>query len=260
MISMLYIDLFCGAGGTSTGVEKARLENEQCAKVIACVNHDANAIASHAANHPDALHFTEDIRKLELSPMVEHLAKCKEQYPDAYIVLWASLECTNFSKAKGGQPRDADSRTLAEHLFRYIEAIEPDYIQIENVEEFMSWGDMDENGKPISMDKGRLYQKWVHNVKKYGFDFDYRILNAADYGAYTTRKRFFGIFAKKEYKIKTKFVFEGYFTVKAYDKSQAREYVEKHCGLLLGGDIHTTLPDEIITDWIFNVHPKKIIR
>lgn len=197
MISMLYIDLFCGAGGTSTGVEKARLENEQCAKVIACVNHDANAIASHAANHPDALHFTEDIRKLELSPMVEHLAKCKAQYPDAYIVLWASLECTNFSKAKGGQPRDADSRTLAEHLFRYIEAIEPDYIQIENVEEFMSWGDMDENGKPISMDKGRLYQKWVHNVKKYGFDFDYRILNAADYGAYTTRKRFFGIFAKK---------------------------------------------------------------
>lgn len=197
MISMLYIDLFCGAGGTSTGVEKARLENEQCAKVIACVNHDANAIASHAANHPDALHFTEDIRKLELSPMVEHLAKCKAQYPDAYIVLWASLECTNFSKAKGGQPRDADSRTLAEHLFRYIEAIEPDYIQIENVEEFMSWGDMDENGKPISMDKGRLYQKWVRNVKKYGFDFDYRVLNAADYGAYTTRKRFFGIFAKK---------------------------------------------------------------
>lgn len=197
MISMLYIDLFCGAGGTSTGVEKARLENEQCAKVIACVNHDANAIASHAANHPDALHFTEDIRKLELSPMVEHLAKCKAQYPDAYIVLWASLECTNFSKAKGGQPRDADSRTLAEHLFRYIEAIEPDYIQIENVEEFMSWGDMDKNGKPISMDKGRLYQKWVRNVKKYGFDFDYRILNAADYGAYTTRKRFFGIFAKK---------------------------------------------------------------
>ena len=197
MISMLYIDLFCGAGGTSTGVENARLDGEQCAKVIACVNHDANAIASHAANHPDALHFTEDIRTLELSPLIEHLAKCKAQYPGAVIVLWASLECTNFSKAKGGQPRDADSRTLAEHLFRYIEAICPDYIQIENVEEFMSWGDMDESGKPISMDKGRLYQKWIRNVKKYGFDFDHRILNAADFGAYTTRKRFFGIFARK---------------------------------------------------------------
>ena len=197
MIKLLYIDLFCGAGGTSTGVENARYADEQCAKVIACVNHDANAIASHAANHPDALHFTEDIRTLELSPLVSHVERMKKIYPDALIVLWASLECTNFSKAKGGQPRDADSRTLAEHLFRYIEAIDPDYIQIENVEEFMSWGDMDENGKPISKDKGRCYEKWKRNVRKYGYDFDWRILNAADYGAYTTRKRFFGIFAKR---------------------------------------------------------------
>lgn len=121
----------------------------------------------------------------------------KKIYPDALVVLWASLECTNFSKAKGGQPRDADSRTLAEHLFRYIEAIDPDYIQIENVEEFMSWGDMDEHGHPISKDKGRCYEKWKRNVRKYGYDFDWRILNAADYGAYTTRKRFFGIFAKR---------------------------------------------------------------
>lgn len=197
MIKLLYIDLFCGAGGTSTGVENARYADEQCAKVVACVNHDANAIASHAANHPDALHFTEDIRTLELSPLVAHTAKKRAEYPDAFVVLWASLECTNFSKAKGGQPRDADSRTLAEHLFRYIEAIDPDYIQIENVEEFMSWGDMDEKGHPVSKDKGRCYEKWKRNVKKYGYDFDWRILNAADYGAYTTRKRFFGIFAKR---------------------------------------------------------------
>lgn len=197
MKQLLYIDLFCGAGGTSTGVNSARLDGEQCAEVIACVNHDANAIASHASNHPDALHFTEDIRTLELSPLVEHLESCRIKNPDALTVLWASLECTNFSKAKGGQPRDADSRTLAEHLFRYIEAIDPDYIQIENVEEFMSWGDVDENGKPISTDKGRSYLRWVNNVKRYGYNFEHRILNAADYGAYTSRKRFFGIFAKK---------------------------------------------------------------
>ena len=196
-INLLYIDLFCGAGGTSTGVESARINDEQCAKVIACVNHDANAIASHAANHPDALHFTEDIRTLELSPLIEHLAKCKAQYQGAAVVLWASLECTNFSKAKGGQPRDADSRTLAEHLFRYIEAINPDYIQIENVEEFMSWGPMDENGRPISMHKGEDYTRWIRSVKSYGYNFDHRILNAADFGAYTSRKRFFGIFGKK---------------------------------------------------------------
>lgn len=197
-IKLLYIDLFCGAGGTSTGVNTAKLNGEQCAKVIACVNHDAKAIASHASNHPDALHFTEDIRTLELSPLITHLSKCRAEYPEALVVLWASLECTNFSKAKGGQPRDADSRTLAEHLFRYIEAIDPDYIQIENVEEFMSWGALDDTGKPVSKDRGHCYVRWVNKVKRYGYNFDYRILNAADYGAYTSRKRFFGIFAKKE--------------------------------------------------------------
>ena len=196
MPNLLYIDLFCGAGGTSTGVNTARLDGHECARVIACVNHDANAIASHAANHPDALHFTEDIRTLDLSPLVAHLSRCRAENPDALVVLWASLECTNFSRAKGGQPRDADSRTLAEHLFRYIEALDPDYIQIENVEEFMSWGDIDERGRPLSRDKGRCYLNWIINVMSYGYHFDHRILNAADFGAYTSRKRFFGIFAR----------------------------------------------------------------
>lgn len=196
MTDLLYIDLFCGAGGTSTGVNTARLDGEQCAKVIACVNHDAHAIASHKANHPEALHFVEDIRTLELSPLLAHLEECREENPRALVVLWASLECTNFSKAKGGQPRDADSRTLAEHLFRYIEAIDPDYIQIENVEEFMSWGPLDERGKPVSRTRGRDYLRWVCNVRRYGYDFAHRLMNAADYGARTTRKRFFGIFAK----------------------------------------------------------------
>lgn len=196
-IELFVIDLFCGASGLSKGVEEARLNGNRCAKVVCCVNHDKNAILSHDANIPDALHFIEDIRTLELSPINTIVERIRELYPDSMIMLHASLECTNFSKAKGGQPRDADSRTMAEHLFRYIDVIDPDYIQIENVEEFMSWGDMDENGKPISMDKGRLYQKWVRNVKKYGYNFEHRILNAADFGAYTTRKRFFGIFAKK---------------------------------------------------------------
>lgn len=195
-IKLLYIDLFCGAGGTSTGVEHATLNGEKCAKVIACVNHDANAIASHAANHPDALHFTEDIRTLDLTELVKHTNRSRWTNPGAKVVLWASLECTNFSKAKGGQPRDADSRTLAEHLFRYIEALCPDYIQIENVEEFMCWGDLDENGHPVSRYKGTSYLRWVNNVCAYGYNFDWRILNAADYGAYTSRKRFFGQFAR----------------------------------------------------------------
>ena len=232
-INLLYIDLFCGAGGTSTGVESAKVNEEQCAKVIACVNHDANAIASHAANHPDALHFTEDIRTLELSPLINHLKRMKQIYPKAHVVLWASLECTNFSKAKGGQSRDADSRTLAEHLFRYIEALQADYVQIENVVEFMTWGPLivkvsktkegaeycpcnvekvkvpTKRGEkkrfrwnlspqmvPEPNTKGLYYKRWVKKMKSYGFTFDNRILNSADYAARTSRIRFFGIFAK----------------------------------------------------------------
>ncbi|WP_294203100.1 DNA cytosine methyltransferase [uncultured Chryseobacterium sp.] len=195
-ILLLYVDLFCGAGGTSTGVETAQVNSEKCAKVIACVNHDANAIASHAENHPESLHFTEDIRTLELGPLVQFVQNQRKLYPFAKLILWASLECTNFSKAKGGMARDADSRTLAEHLDRYIIALDPDSVQIENVEEFMGWGDIDENGKPISKDKGRLYQKWVRHIKNFGYHFDYRILNSADYGALTSRKRFFAQFNK----------------------------------------------------------------
>ncbi|MEI7675906.1 MAG: DNA cytosine methyltransferase [Bacteroidales bacterium] len=197
-MNLLYIDLFAGAGGTSTGVETSKINGQQCAKVIACVNHDKNAIASHAANHPDALHFTEDIRTLELTGLVAHTQMMKIRYPDAALVLWASLECTNFSKAKGGLPRDADSRTLAEHLFRYIDALQPDYIHIENVEEFMSWGALDDNGKPLSRDNGNDYRRWVKNIKQCGYRYEYRILNAADFGAFTSRKRFFAQFARPD--------------------------------------------------------------
>lgn len=200
-IALLYVDLFCGAGGTSTGVETAKVAGNKCAKVIACVNHDANAIASHAENHPETLHFTEDIRTLDLTELIAHVKEMRRQYPFAKHVLWASLECTNFSKAKGGLPRDGDSRTLAEHLDRYIIAINPDSVQIENVEEFMSWGELCEKGKPISRDKGRSYVRWVDHIKTFGYNYDYRILNSADFGALTSRKRFFAQFNKPEFPI-----------------------------------------------------------
>jgi DNA (cytosine-5)-methyltransferase 1 len=190
---MIYlIDLFCGAGGVSTGASMA-----DGVKVIACVNHDSNAIKSHQANHPECIHYTEDIKNLDLSDLSSMVTFIRLNDQNAIIGLWASLECTNFSRAKGGLPRDADSRTLAEHLFRYFDNLDPDIIYIENVEEFMSWGPLDENGRPISKDKGIDYLRWVNNVKNYGYKFDYKILNSADYGAYQTRKRYFAQFAKE---------------------------------------------------------------
>lgn len=192
----IVVDLFCGAGGTTTGFALAELEGQGIAKVIACVNHDPKAIESHWKNHPDVLHFNEDMRTLDLTGLKEIVAVARVRFPDAYVVLWASLECTNFSKAKGGQPRDADSRTLAEHLDRYIQAIDPEYIQIENVVEFMSWGPLDENGKPISSKNGIDWQRWRKSICDIGYYDEWQELNSANYGAYTSRNRLFGCFAK----------------------------------------------------------------
>jgi len=185
------IDLFCGAGGVTTGIERARYGRAKIAEVVACINHDPIAIESHSANHSKTIHFTEDIKDFD----VKRFPKTKLD-EDTITYLWASLECTNFSNAKGGLPRDADSRTLANHLFRYVEHLSPDYIFIENVREFMSWGDLDENGKPVSKDKGQLYNRWINKIKSYGYQYEFKILNAADYGAHTSRKRLFIIFAK----------------------------------------------------------------
>ncbi len=198
-IQFIIIDLFCGAGGTTTGFEMAftNLRGVKVAKVIACVNHDHLAIESHWKNHPEIEHFEEDIRILDpYTRLLRLLNIYRAFYPDAKVILWASLECTNFSKAKGGMPRDADSRTLAEHLYKYVDALQPDYIQIENVVEFMSWGPLDENGKPISKKSGSDWLKWRNELCSRGYYDDWKELNAADFGAYTSRNRLFGCFAK----------------------------------------------------------------
>lgn len=194
----LIVDLFCGAGGTTTGYTLAEMEGSKIAKVIACVNHDPKAIKSHWLNHPDVKHFEEDIRTLDLTELIKCVNYWKEKYPNAFLVLWASLECTNFSKAKGGQPRDADSRTLADHLHRYIIALNPDYIKIENVVEFMCWGPLDDNGKPISKKNGADFVRWNNEICAHGYKKEWKELNSANFGAYTSRNRLFGCFAKPD--------------------------------------------------------------
>ena len=190
-IQFLLIDLFCGAGGTTTGAEMSGI-----CKTIVAVNHDPLAIASHEANHPDVLHIPEDILLVDTARIVAQVKKWKDIYPKARLILWASLECTNFSNAKGGLPRDADSRSLANDMPRYIDALGDllDYFLIENVREFMSWGDLDEKGKPVSKYQGRNYVRWVKSIQRRGFAHDWRLLCAADFGGVTIRTRYFGAF------------------------------------------------------------------
>ena len=190
------VDLFCGAGGTTTGFVQATLHGVSIVLVIACVNHDPKAIKSHWRNHPGVKHFEEDIRTLDLTDLIKLVEYYRKKYPNAKLILWASLECTNFSKAKGGKSRDADSRTLADHLERYVTALIPDFIQIENVVEFMSWGPLDANGKPISRKNGQDWIRWRQEICNIGYYDEWRELNSANYGSYTSRNRLFGCFAK----------------------------------------------------------------
>ncbi|WP_208022810.1 DNA cytosine methyltransferase [Flavobacterium jejuense] len=194
-MKIYWIDLFCGAGGTSSGIHFSNTNTE----VLACVNHDVNAIASHKANHPNALHFTEDIRDFKVVAKLKKIVQeLRLKQPNCIINLWASLECTNFSNAKGGQQRDADSRSLAEHMYMYLEAINPNYFWVENVREFMSWGPLCENKKPISKLAGRDFVKWMEKVESFGYISEKKILNAADFGACQKRKRLFIQFAKPD--------------------------------------------------------------
>jgi DNA (cytosine-5)-methyltransferase 1 len=191
--SIYWIDLFCGAGGTTTGIHLANAN----ATVLACVNHDPEAIKCHEANHPNCLHLTEDVRDFNVVLKIKSLvSELRIKEPEAIINIWASLECTHFSKAKGGLSRDADSRTLADHLYKYIEQLDPDYVYIENVREFLTWGPLDDKGKPIASKKGVDYKRWKEAIKFYGYDYDYQLLNSADFGSYTSRERYFGVFAR----------------------------------------------------------------
>ena len=189
--TFLFVDLFAGAGGTTTGAEQSGV-----CRVLAAVNHDPVAISSHSANHPHVEHFVEDIRTLDTSELVRIVSRARARHPHAKLVLWGSPDCTHFSRAKSG-PKNRDTRSLADEMPRYARALQPDYIKVENVEEFTSWGPLDDAGRPISRHEGRDYMRWVQSITSLGYHYQYRILNAADYGAHTSRRRYFGVFAKQ---------------------------------------------------------------
>lgn len=224
----IVVDLFCGGGGTTSGFKKV-----PNTFVVACLNHDPFAIKSHFANHPHCRHFTEDIKNpdviIEIKKIIDAIRK---EFDNMVLVLHGSVDCTHFSKAKGGESRDADSRTLANYMLKYL-VIDPDYMTVENVDEFLSWGPLyqvqNEEGLfkykikrtivfypsayheneeyfdsigakpfmlPIKERKAEFYNEWVSDMSDLGYKHEYKMLNAANFEAYTSRNRYFGIFAK----------------------------------------------------------------
>jgi DNA (cytosine-5)-methyltransferase 1 len=173
----LIVDLFAGGGGASTGIYEATGRHPDIA-----VNHSAAALAVHAANHPTTKHFREDV--FDVNP--------REVCGGRDVgLLWMSPDCTHFSKAKGGKPRDKNTRSLAWVAVRWAAEVEPRVICLENVEEFVTWGPLCDAGQPVAHLAGTEFERWSKALRALGYVVEHRLLVAADYGAPTTRKRLF---------------------------------------------------------------------
>ena len=175
----LIVDNFAGGGGASTGIEMATGYSVDIA-----INHDPEAIRMHKANHPNTMHYCEDVWQ------VDPVEACNG-HPVG--LAWFSPDCKHFSKAKGGKPKDKFIRGLAWVACRWAGLVRPRVIMLENVEEFKTWGPLNRRHHPIKAKQGKTFEKFVQQLTDLGYEVQFKELVAADYGAPTMRKRFFMI-------------------------------------------------------------------
>ena len=190
MSNVIAADLFCGAGGSSTGLLEAVRELGMKVQLIA-INHWDVAIATHSLNHPNVSHFNSDLKDIDPRKIV----------PGGRLrLLIASPECTHFSRARGGKPMNKQSRASVKYVLRWVTTLDVDDVLIENVPEFMDWGPLHRKGAraetPIKNRKGEYFHRFIAKMEEHGYQVKWRLLNAADYGDPTTRKRLF-IIARK---------------------------------------------------------------
>ncbi|MBY5974220.1 DNA cytosine methyltransferase [Ferrimonas balearica] len=183
----LIVDSFAGGGGASTGIEVALGRGPDIA-----INHNPAALALHAANHPETLHLSENVYRVD---PLDHLA-------GRHIgLMWFSPDCRHFSKAKGGAPVARNIRDLAWVIPGWIERIQKsggqvDVVIMENVEEWKTWGPVIETPRgpmPCPNRRGETFDKWRKAIRRLGGRMETRELRACDYGAPTIRKRLFVI-------------------------------------------------------------------
>lgn len=193
MAAELIVDNFAGGGGASTGIEMAIGRHVDIA-----INHDPEAVYMHMANHPDTLHFCENVWD------VDPVSVCAGR---PVGLAWFSPDCKHFSKAKGGKPVSRKVRGLAWVVIKWAQKVRPRVIMLENVEEFQDWGPLtpacDKKGKPkldmhgnvvmlpCGINKGKTFYLWKSRLERIGYQVDWKELRACDYGAPTIRKRLF---------------------------------------------------------------------
>lgn len=173
-------DLFCGAGGSSTGLR--RVADALGASLdLTAVNHWPTAVETHAANHPFARHVCENLDGVD----------ARKVTGGKLDLLWASPECTHHSNARGGKPISDQSRSTAWHVLRWAEALRPRWVIVENIPEFQTWGPLGANDRPLKSRKGQIFGTWLAGLRSIGYHVEHRVLNAADYAAATSRRRLF---------------------------------------------------------------------
>ncbi len=177
----LVADLFCGAGGTTTGAARAAADINAEIDLVA-VNHWPIAIETHKKNHPKARHYVQNLEGTDPEEIV----------PEGRLdLLMASPECRFYSRARGGKPMNDQQRMNPWIIQRWLTSLNIRTLLIENVPEFVDWGPLDENKKPDKNHKGLYFEEWVRSLWGLGYEVQWRNLNAADYGEATTRVRFF---------------------------------------------------------------------
>lgn len=172
----IIVDNFAGGGGASTGIELATGR-----PVTIAINHDPDAILMHKTNHPFTEHYQASV--WDVDP--REVSKGRP-----VGLAWFSPDCKHFSKAKGGKPVDKNIRGLAWIVLRWAGTVRPRVIILENVEEFQTWGPVRKD-HPVKSKAGQTFRKWLSQLEALGYAVEWRELVAADYGAPTTRKRFF---------------------------------------------------------------------
>lgn len=175
------VDLFAGAGGESCGISAA-YERAGMSLELHAVNHWARAIETHSRQFPAARHYCTGVDLLD---------PCRVVPGGRVDLLWASPECTHHSTARGGRPRSDQSRASAWTVLKWVQELWVRRLIVENVPEFASWGPLDGHGNVIQNAKGRTFAAWIVALQSLGYRVEWRCLNAADFGAPTTRKRLF---------------------------------------------------------------------
>ena len=179
-------DLFAGAGGTSTGLALACRDLGAEVDLLA-INHWETAVATHSKNHPWARHLLTRVEAVDP----------REAVPGGRLqILVSSPECRHFSTARGGRPVSDQLRSSAWHILRWLELLEVDSLLVENVPEFQTWGPVGRNGRPLEKQKGETFRAWLQAIRSLGYNVDFRVLNAADYGDATSRRRLFVVARK----------------------------------------------------------------